>query len=199
MKAKDIKPGVVYAYQRGRGEYAPLQAVVLLAPADGDHLYQTTSHHRAAGSPLFAKVRSGAKPKRGQGWSAPDVGYPVVIGPAEALEGATLEGFEATTSHYYNAELGAEFKVLTSLTGVVGLYEDALAEQKQRQEEARQQWDREERAREAAQRRARALTAALRKVGVDATPDNPNNPAALVITLDEVDKLLALLPVSEED
>ncbi len=198
MKAKDVKPGVVYGYQRGRSEYASVQAVVLLAPADGDHLYQTTSQHRPAGSALFAKARSGSKPKRGQGWNVPNVGYPVVMGPADALKGATLEQFEATTSRYYDPESGAEFDVLTSLTGIVGLYEDVLAEQKQRQDAATEERERKQRQRASAQRRAAALVAALRKVGVEAAADSPNDPTGLHIKLDQVDKLLTLLPVSEE-
>jgi hypothetical protein len=201
VRAKDIKPGVVYGQQRGRSEYADIRAVVFLAPVDGDHLYATTSHHRKKGEPAFEKRRPGSKPSRGRGWSAPDVGYPVVYGPPAKIGTITLADFEAATSTYYDHGSGIEFRVLTSLTSIVGTYEEAVAAQKKQQAAARQEQEREEREREAALGKARALIAALKAAGVRADVDHAWRPQAVTIPLAEADKLLALLPAetSKED
>ncbi|MFF4417061.1 hypothetical protein ACFYY8_31460 [Streptosporangium sp. NPDC001559] len=193
MKAKDIKPGVVYGFQRGRGEYATIQAMALLAPADADHLYQTASYHRRPGAPAFTKAMRSSKPKKGRGWNEASVGYPAVFGPADALEGFTLERFEAATSPYPDSESGVEFRVLTSLTAIVGPYEEAMAAHQQRLDAANEERDREQRRQAAAQQRAKKLVEALGQVGVVADTDSSYNPTGLTVSLDEADKLLALL------
>ncbi|MEV0830855.1 MULTISPECIES: hypothetical protein [Streptosporangiaceae] len=199
MKAKDIKSGVVYAHQRGRGEYASVRPVVFLAHADSDHLYSTTSHHRPKGSPAFQKATyPGAKPKRGQGYSASDVGYPIATGPADKLAEVTLADFEAAASHYHAH--GVEFNVLTSLTSVVGPYEEVFAEQKKRLQDTEEAHDRERERKRAHSARLDAQQKRLRDLGVGSTQSSVlTGPDMLAISADDVDKLLALLSTSTEE
>ncbi|GAA3417629.1 hypothetical protein [Streptosporangium vulgare] len=193
MKAKDIQPGTVYAHQRGRSEYASLRAVVFLAPADSDHLYSTTRHHRRGGSPAFLKATCpSAKPKRGQGYSASDIGYPIATGPADKLAKVTLADFEAATSTHHGD--GVEFEVLTSLTSVVGPFEEVYAEHEKRIQDA---LDAHEQARERKQAHSASLDAQqkrLQKLGVSSTQSSVlTGPDMLAISADDMDKLLALL------
>ena len=80
MRKQDIKPGVVYAYQRGT--YGnPLPVVFLNTPADGE-LYTEGSQWRKPGSKAFTRAHGGSKPHAVSFGS--DVGYPVVRGRWDA-------------------------------------------------------------------------------------------------------------------
>jgi hypothetical protein len=195
VKAKDIEPGVVYALQRGRGEYASVQAVVLLAPADKDHIYRTASRYRDADAPAFLKANAGAKPGRGKYvHDAPDLGYPAAIGEPEALKGVTLADFEASTTGR-DHERGVGFVVLTSLTNVVGPYEEAVARLKAAEDARRAERDEAERVRVAKAARSQKLVVGLAAHGVDA---RPHAGSGLVLSLDDVEKVLGLLPAAEQ-
>ncbi|MEO3869368.1 hypothetical protein ABGB18_11100 [Nonomuraea sp. B12E4] len=198
MKAKDIKPGVVYGYRRGK--YGSVTPVVFLAPIDKDHLYATTSHHRKPDTPAYVKARSGSKPGRGSFYSSPTVGYPVVLGGTTTKPGSlpsvTLADFEAATSNYLGD--GISYGVITTLGHVAGLYEDVKADEAAERDAARAQRDAEERQRQdAAQRVARVLPR-FASLGVVVRADNEWDPTGLVIDLDNADKLLALLSASPD-
>jgi hypothetical protein len=190
MKARDIKPGEVYAYRRGRGEYASVRPVVFLAPLDSDHLYQKRMQPGAT----YQKAASGAKPQRGTVYNSGTIGYPAATTSHEnvdVLSTATLERFGKTTSG-----LGRriEYELVTSLTHVVGLYEQVAAEQEKRQQEARESRRAEQAAQQAHRERIEAQKSALDSIGVTSVPVVVGSGNSVhTISADDMDKLLALL------
>ncbi|MGI5274716.1 hypothetical protein ACQEUU_37165 [Nonomuraea sp. CA-218870] len=196
MKAKDIKPGTVYAYRRS--QYQEFKPIVFLAPLDSEHLYTSAADRDAT---RFKPVPNAGKPSKGS-WSMPATGYAAVstatrrIGEdaagADVFDGVTLDDFllaESSTDY----ERGLEFVVVFNLGHVHGLYADIMAaeeEERARDKAARDEMDRRRRA---AQKRATALVSALKSHGATAHWNDPEQPASLVLSFDEVDKLLALL------
>jgi hypothetical protein len=195
VKAKDIEPGVIYAYQRGRGEYASIDAVMVLTPATPDNVYHAIESHRPPGTAAFKKAKPGIKPRRGKGWSNSDYGYPAVMGPVDKLAAATLADFEAATSPYHVD--GCHFLVLTSTTPLVGPYEEAVAAQQQARAAAQDRREQERAERKADAAKAEGLVAALAKAGVQAQAATDWHPRALTIPLDQAEKLVALLACEE--
>lgn len=201
MKAKDIKPGEVYAYRSSKsGSVSP---IVFLAPVDSEHLYSTTSSHRGPDAPAFVKARRGAKPGRGSYYSAPTHGYPAITGMGDSsidrLTSATLADFEAASSSRVDGDSYITYTVVTALGHIIGPYEETKAAV-----EAERQAEQDRRAAEAAARnaakvRAGHLVEELSALGVDARPDDSWNPVGLVIAFDELDKLLALLADSSKE
>ncbi|MFI6883424.1 hypothetical protein [Streptosporangium canum] len=194
MKAKDIKPGVVYGYRASK--HSEVRPVVFLAAVDADHVYREADRFAQKGTPAFGKARSGTKPKRGTGYSGRTCGYPVVISygqvDVEALASVTLAEFEAATSTY-RGEQGTQFNLVTNLGHVIGPWEEAAAAEQAERAARDAERDCEEREREAAQAQAKAAVAALAALGVTTEADHGWRPTALTIRLDEVTKLLALL------
>jgi hypothetical protein len=202
MKKADIKPGVVYAYQR-RDYDKPEPVVFLNAPAAGD-LYATSSYHSPPGTPAFRAARDGSRPHRGSGYSSPDVGYPAVMlggnAPKDAkpedLLKSTLAGFQSAAA--ITAGNGTVFTLVTSLAQIAGTYAEAKAEYDQRQQFRRDEADRKERVRAASRIRADAAVAALGQAGISASPDTFLGTAYnLYITLDEAEKFIALLAAKD--
>lgn len=196
MRAKDIKPGELYALKRGRGEYATIEPVVFLAEPTADNLWMPASHHRRKGAPAFVKAGPGSKPQRGHRRMAPDVGYPAVTGPAEHLQEVLLGDFEAATTTFYSRRRDVTYRVITSLTGVVGPWEKAVADQEAARDAERREREAEQRRVDAAIRKSERQIAALAAAGVSAAPHGYD---AVRIGADEMDKLLALLPTPKED
>jgi hypothetical protein len=119
MKAKDIQPGVVYAYRdhfHGR-----LRPIVFLAPLDRDHLYISSRTHGRA----FLKALDAAAPRAGSVYNSGTIGYPAAFGrePSD-LDGVTLTRFERVTS-----TLGrrCEYTLITRLARVIGPWGDVSA------------------------------------------------------------------------
>lgn len=119
MKAKDVKPGEVYAYQERAGE--PVRPIVFLAPCDRDHLYIKS---RSAGR-AFRKASAGSEPRNGTVYNAGTVGYPAAIGtgsatPADLLS-ITLGRFEQVTS-----VLGrrCEYTLVYRMARVIGTWDE---------------------------------------------------------------------------
>jgi hypothetical protein len=199
MKAKDIRPGVVYGYRAGADDR--VKPVVFLAPVDADHLYQTTSHHRKPGTVAYVKAHRGAKLGNSRLLSSsPTVGYPAAQPSRTSREKATpfdlgcvtLEDFEAATSHVAPM-LGVEFTLVTSLTHVRGLYETELAAE-QRRADADAAAERKAREAEA---RVRAIAGVLKRHGLAGVTVDTYGRPRLVITLEDAEKLLTLLPEKE--
>lgn len=120
MKARDIQPGVVYAYRRSK--YDPPRPIVFLTSADRDHLYiESRTHGRA-----FLKAPDASAPRNGTIYNGGTIGYPAALGNPQSdldnLRAVTLTRFERVTS-----TLGrrVEYMLVTSLMRVVGLWEDA--------------------------------------------------------------------------
>jgi hypothetical protein len=116
MKAKDIKPGVVYAYRQSRSD--PVRPVVFLAPVDSDHLYINSRTHGRA----FLKAPDATAPRAGSVYNSGTIGYPAALGgePSD-LDDVTLTRFERVTS-----TLGrrCEYTLITRLARVIGPWED---------------------------------------------------------------------------
>jgi hypothetical protein len=199
MKAKDIKPGVVYGYRRGK--YGTVTPIVFLAPVDKDHLYATASHHRKAGTPAYVKAGPNSKPGHSTLFSGPTIGYPAITGEyaatADNVPAKTLADFEAATSHYIGEE-GWRFQVITSLTGVIGPYEDVRAAEAAQREADRAQRAADEKRRQAGSEHAATLVKKFAAAGVVVAADNDWQPSGLVIDFDNADKLITLLSSSEE-
>ena len=119
MKAKDIKPGEVYAYQERAGE--PVQPIVFLAPLDRDHLYAKSSTAGRA----FRKAPAGSELRNGTVYNSGTVGYPAAVGIGRAtladVQAITLNRFEQVTS-----TLGrrCEYMLVTRLARVIGRWEE---------------------------------------------------------------------------
>ena len=123
MKAKDVQPGVVYAYRdhfHGR-----LRPIVFLAPLDRDHLYATSPVH----GPTFSKAPEGSAPRAGTVYNGGTIGYPAVLGEAgsnlDDLRAVTLARFQRVTS-----TLGrrCEYTLVVRMARVVGPWADASEE-----------------------------------------------------------------------
>lgn len=124
MKAKDIKPGEVYAYQERAGE--PVRPIVFLAPCDRDHLYIKS---RTAGR-AFRKAPAGSEPRNGTVYNAGTAGYPAAIGtgsatPADLLS-VTLERFEQVTSILGRR---CEYTLVVRMARVIGTWAEFSASQ----------------------------------------------------------------------
>ena len=119
MRAKDITPGEVYAYQERAGE--PVRPIVFLAPVDRDHLYAKS---RTSGR-AFHKAAAGSEPRAGTVYNSGTVGYPAAVGTGDAaatdMRAITLDRFERVTS-----VLGrrCEYTLVTRLARVIGRWEE---------------------------------------------------------------------------
>lgn len=201
MKAKDIKPGVVYGYRSSK--YGHLQAVVFLAPVDGNHLYHSASSSKPKGSPAFIKAREGSKPgRRGSTYSSPTTGYAAVrtSSPEAAthLRAITIEDFEEAASRATVSGIkDAEFTLITTLAHILGPYaelkagEDAAKERKHAARRAEEEKDAADR------NRLTNLRSALAGRGVKAIGRIEDGEPVIVLSAAEVDRLLALLDDKE--
>jgi hypothetical protein len=193
VRKQDIKPGVVYAYQRGT--YGNPQPVVFLnTPADGE-LYTESSQYRKPGSKAFTRAREGSKPHAVSFGS--DVGYPVVRGrwdadtdPA-ALLSATLSDFEAATQPYSGSH---EFRVVTSLTAIAGPWDEVIATRKAQYEADRQRRERDQQEARASRTRAIDIITALSARDIKVSRISSYGAVDSVsLPLDEAEKLVSLL------
>ena len=200
MKKNEIKPGVIYAYQRSREYGSPEPVVFLDVPAEGV-LHSTASDYKKADQPAFIKAYSGAKPQASRGFSGISHGYAAVFfartyepgaDPADLLK-PTLADFEKCTSGYAPAGFdGLKFDLVTSLTYITGEYDEKLAEDKAQRETDRDARRRDQAERDAADARAASIGSALARLDVEASLDRSAS-GYLKITLDDAEKLLALL------
>lgn len=204
MRKQDIKPGVVYAYVRGRNRYDKAAPIVFLnTPADGRLYSERDSYARKDGvKPAFLKAREGAKPhaSRGVFAGAGDTGYPAAMiyehgdgdeATPEDLLAVTLADFEAATQTIVK---GIQYLVLASLTPIVGEWEQVTADYEARQQADRERITRENAARDASCERAGAAIAALARAGIKASRGHSHGTVeALHISPDEAEKLIALL------
>jgi hypothetical protein len=123
MRAKDITPGEVYAYQERAGE--PVRPIVFLAPLDRNHLYIKS---RTSGR-AFRKASEASEPRAGTAYNSGTIGYPAAVGtgiatPAD-MRAITLDRFERTMS-----VLGrrCEYMLVTRLARVIGRWEEFAAD-----------------------------------------------------------------------
>lgn len=122
MKAKDIKPGEVYAYRQSR--YDEPRPIVFLAPVDREHLYFKSRTPGLA----FLKEKDATAPRAGTVFNGGTIGYPAALGYADSdlddLRAVTLHRFERVTS-----TLGrrCEYTLVTVLARVIGPWEEAAA------------------------------------------------------------------------
>lgn len=194
MKTKDIKPGVVYGYRRGKTGL--VEPVVFLAAPGPDQLYRRKSHP-SPGTPLFTHEPQRDKPVRGFRGSG-DIGWPAVFGSEDTvaeMTKATLDAFVAATRLH---DRGVRYDVVTVSSRIVGPYEEAVAEEKRQRDARIRQYDEDAARREAAQKRAGHLVERLKSYGVkaygvSARPNRYGEPTALEIPLDDLEKLLGLL------
>ena len=202
MRKQDIKPGVVYAYQRGK--YASPSPVMFLSM----DLYERRGRARGAdkaGPPRWVtKAAPGAQAGDGIGGAA--TGYPVVRqahlyrqnrpDPSEVarrIARFTLADFEASQVPEIDDHI--EFDVIPRLAPIVSTWEEAAAMLAREAEELAGR----RAAREASHRRADAVIAALVVAGIDAEPDQVfSETRAIVIPLDEAEKLARLLSPGTE-
>jgi hypothetical protein len=128
MRKDDIKPGVVYAYQRyGTHPTDPVEPIVFLSGQGW--IGSLRQDARGHGDKAFRRPRGWHdKPQRGTVHNDGTVGYPAVIGSREASEQelATLRAFRIGDFDAARAaitEHGCEFILVTSMKRVVGEWE----------------------------------------------------------------------------
>ena len=192
MRKQDIKPGVVYAYQRGK--YNEPHPVIFLS------LDLYSDSRRGAEGPRFRKALPGEKPHQGR-WGSGSTGYLIAEAStawrgqgrlAEAV--AKLPGLilaDATASG--DREVGdlIGFRVLPSLTPVLGPWEAVIAERREQDEADRRRRERETAAGKALDDRAAKVRAVLIAAGLSPRYSGPSR--ELVLSLDDAEKLASLL------
>lgn len=203
MKKNDIKPGIIYAYQRGRGDLdTPVPIVFLAAPADGT-LYTKASNYRKPGDAQYTQVTyPNAKPSAGRGYGSRDIGYPAVqinwgheseVSPQNLLK-VTLADFEQATTSYDPGIAGMRLTLVTSLAAITGPYEEKLAEYNARQDAIRRQREQEKAERDVILTRAENIVSRFTRFAV--TPGHAGTGGTqphVRFTLDDAEKLLNLL------
>lgn len=192
MKKADIKLGVIYAYQRGRND-SPDPVVFLVAPSDGK-LYQQRDRYTRTG-PAFRPAGDNAKPERSRiygptGYAVAKSGYGADRSDLSALTAATLADFEAATSAHSGP---VQFDVLVTLGQITGLYEDVAAAHKAQQQREREHIHRQRAAADRDRERAGVLIGAFSRAGIETTTGDVFGSRKILLTLDEAEKLAALL------
>jgi hypothetical protein len=195
MRKQDIKPGVLYAWKRGRSEFdEPHPIVFLNTPADGE-LYAKTSHHRPPGTPAFIRAREGATPHRVSFGS--DVGYPAVRfhrdaeGNPSSLLAITLDDFTATAG---GIQAGREFVLITSLAAIAGPWDEVKAARDAQKRADAERRDRERTEADASRTRAIDVLTALQAYGIEASRIAAYGKVDSVsLPLAEAEKLIAVL------
>lgn len=128
MRKADVKPGVVYAYQRwGRHPTDPVEPLVFLSSQSWIGTLRQDA--RGYGDYAFKRPRDGRKPQAGTVHNDGTIGYPAVILPAHRMESGvrdigklvTLRDFDAATSARGD---GFEFVLVTSMQRVTGEWLD---------------------------------------------------------------------------
>lgn len=194
MKTKDIKPGVVYAYRRGK--FGRIEPVVFVAAPSSDRLYAFNQWAKY-GEPVFQHRPNADKPRRGRGFSDPDVGYPVAFArsqgtDAKVLAKATLEQFESATTTT-DADLDVHWQVVTIPSHILGPYDQVIAEEDAAERARREQYAMERQQRDETQKRANQLLSALAEHGITAVADEYSTPPQMLLSLDDVEHLLGKL------
>ena len=201
MRKNQIKPGVIYAYQRNRdGSDRPTPIVFLTAPADGILYREANPTTVSAGGSHTPAPRTRANQiAAGTGYGSRSTGYPAVMVDYNAvvilddLLKLTLDDFEKTTSNHGTGIEGARFTVVTSLATITGPYDEVMAAYNERRDADRQQREQDQ-ARTAGHLTIRAvsLNERLARFGVGNSVERASS-GYLKITLDEAEKLLTLL------
>jgi hypothetical protein len=198
MRKQDIKPGVVYAYQRDHSYCGrPLPVVFLNTPA-GSELYSESSVRplsRSRGMPAFYRAHAQAKPHAVSFGS--DVGYPAVrfrwdaTGHISELLSVTLADFEAAVER---TQGDREFTVITSLAAIVGPWDEVKAAYDERKRANDEQKRADAEAADASRTRAMDVMRALRAYGVEVSRLPAYGAVKSVsLSLEEAEKLVAVL------
>lgn len=147
MRAKDITPGAVYAYQE-RDWYAP-EPIVFLAPANKDNLFQDRDKRAAmaAGEPLYRRAAKNlTRPYRHHSYPSSRVGYMAVRLHADSddartkidaapLTKVTLDrALAATDTHVAVDGVRVDFTLVVDMAKVLGPYDEVIAAYRAKQE-----------------------------------------------------------------
>lgn len=183
MRKQDIKPGVVYAYQRG--EYGPLKPCVVLS---------LEMHKTVRGAPGWTRAEGHDRPQRGD-LVRPAIGYPVVMGEPELAGGMASLGAGIIASGLTDEQVcsGLSGNTLYAPVCLRGPYAEvaaALAERERAELEANA---RARAARNAELARAITLTDELGRSGIAADSLVVDGTRHITLTLDEAEKLARLL------
>lgn len=187
MKRTDIRAGVVYAI---KSSYGPPGAVVFLEDGAAG-LYERQPH--GAGVRKLEENRY-TKAKRGSGWSETTKGYAAIVAPVAALDvlaainpARELERFLANERPSSD---DLEFSIRYTLTDVSGLYAEEKAAYDAKEAADREARRRKDEAARAASARRRSILEALDAYGIGA---RDNAAGKIELSLDEADKLIAML------
>jgi hypothetical protein len=198
MRKQDIKPGVVYAYQRGT--YDDPRPVVFLS------LDLYSDRRRGAEGPRFRKACDGDKPHSGT-FGSGSTGYLIAemrggwrndaerAEAAERMKSLTLA--DALTSREAGPDDLTDFDVLPRLTAIVGPWDEVIAAKRARDEKARQVAQREQAERLARDDRAVDVLRTLKAAGVRAQYEGGH--AEFRLSLDDAEKLASLLAAEDGD
>lgn len=144
MKASEIKPGVVYAWQDGNNEYARVRPVMFLAqPGPKAQLYSKGERYRKTPEGGLIFVAQPGRPRVGIGYSGLTIGYPAVGIPsfgtgwdepiAEAIKfmtehaaDLTLDAFKAAKAESAGPEV--RWFVFPTLAKVKGEWGEFMAQ-----------------------------------------------------------------------
>ena len=190
MRKNDIKPGVVYAYQRS--SYGDPDPCVLVST----DLYTGRNRYDRDRAPFVSPAGEGAKP--GKNYLDQPTGYVIVL-PAGVKLGETPEQLHARLLAVTTADLeaskdgqagdGLYFDILTRLNSITGLYDEVMAERKAREKAEEERWAREREETARRDTRAAAAHAALFAAGVKARYWD----GQFTVSLADAEKLAALL------
>ena len=198
MRKQDIKPGVVYAYQHS-GKYSEPHPVIFLS------LDLYSDRRRGAEGPRFRPALVGDKPHSGM-YGSGSTGYLIAEASttwrsqerlAEAiakLPGLTLADATAPGDRESGDLIG--FRVLPSLTPVLGPWEAVTAERREQDEADRRRREREAAARKALDDRAAKVRTVLIAAGLSPRYSGPSR--ELVLSLDDAEKLSSLLAAKKD-
>jgi len=192
VRKQDIKPGVVYAYQRST--YSDPSPVVFLS------LDLYSDRRRGAVGPRFSPARVGDKPHSGM-YGSGSTGYLIAevrggwrkdterADAAERMKSLTLA--DALASEEASPDDLIGFDVLPRLTPIIGPWDEVITAKRDADERARQARDKERAERLARDDRATEVLRTLKAAGVRAQYEGGK--AEFRLSLDDAEKLASLL------
>jgi len=200
MRKQDIKPGVVYAYQEGKYG-ATLPAMLLTTD-----LYKGRDDYRDTESLKFRKAGAADTPHAGR-LGSPTTGYLIAIARhqisrrvdydevAERIAKITLADMEATGGESPAGEPFG-YMLIVRLGVIIGPWDEVMAERREHDAAKKRRQEQEAAQAKALDDRAAAVRLVLITNGI--SPRFSGTDRNLIVSLDDAEKLAALLAMPSE-